>query len=1111
MIIHNIYKGMFIVILLLMGCSTKDRDTYFPLRDGSKWEYTREYLIVAGWRGWSDRLYFRTKRMDYTDCQKREGAYGHTPAKEECLVAEVLFGGEPAFIYNPWGNMPSGFENNPGYRDGGHSGIDMQTQDVATRRDKPFYSLSPGMVVADGSDSFGTIAIFDSDKDQTILYIHSNSSAVNTGQSVEIGTHLGGQGNKGLNVGENEAIHVHLEVQNGEVTKGADGANSTKEPIAAILEYLVISYSHDFDGIFYNLGIQLGGTVTSTLNIQESVVTGYMNFTNLPGESALCGAGNLSGTYYNGSIVGSFVSNDLDPGCGFDHGSIFYIDANLDSENTHYWGDYQPRNAGGSNIREDPGIFESWISGSTPRRVKYQGTFKNTTFNRSGPVVLDIALGTNTVSGYMNYTNWPGEPAICGAGEFTGVRRSDNTIQYSFISRDPDPDCGFDHGLKFIMDAVISTNLDTISGTYQADRQGGVFSVIRDPSEEVDPLLSISPSTGKQLEVTFEVTGSNFTPNGEVHRFVKFPNEEYQQISTITADEDGEVYWTYTPDCNHPVGDTYIYALDVATNVESNEIAQSVIKNPICQDDGMYAYSFDFPVKPINEWFIYSPSGDFGDYRYINNIWGYHAGEDWNTYKGNIGQPVYAVANGEVAIKSFTESVGGTLVIKHTAPDGNYFVIPSRKIEPPHEYEYDKQLVDKIYSVYIHIGIPDHIEVGTEVIKGEVIGSIIQVPGMGPHLHFEIRGPNTNHSQCGQMLGNPINWAGNGDYKDIQKLVNDGAIKPIQFIAANLYPLSSSLKIGDRIRLTQPRNLRHCPSTDNDKCPPIKLMEEGSIGTLTNESLKGVPETNNGYIWWEIVYDSGEKGWSAQGNPSTGKMWIKKITPAKQMITQPEVGTSSHTHFDDTDLIFTADISESDLITVQYYEIPPFIGNLPETVSELVNYYWKVISGAGLIFNNGKVSVPLQALNLNEEEDITWLKRSDVNETWVDIGGNSVDGNFESTVPFDSFSELTIGYKSVTYAEDFKQDIPNEYKLLQNYPNPFNPSTIIEYNLPKGTSVSLNVYNTLGQRIAILVDEYQHAGRHKVTFDSQDHPSGVYIYRLQADEYVESRKMLYLK
>lgn len=92
--------------------------------------------------------------------------------------------------------------------------------------------------------------------------------------------------------------------------------------------------------------------------------------------------------------------------------------------------------------------------------------------------------------------------------------------------------------------------------------------------------------------------------------------------------------------------------------------------------------------------------------------------------------------------------------------------------------------------------------------------------------------------------------------------------------------------------------------------------------------------------------------------------------------------------------------------------------------------------------------------------------------------------------------------------------IPNNYELRQNYPNPFNPSTIISYGVPKDGLVTLRVFNTIGEQVALLVNEYQPAGRYTVSFDTQrlaGASSGLYFYRLSAGTFVETKKMLLLK
>jgi hypothetical protein len=91
------------------------------------------------------------------------------------------------------------------------------------------------------------------------------------------------------------------------------------------------------------------------------------------------------------------------------------------------------------------------------------------------------------------------------------------------------------------------------------------------------------------------------------------------------------------------------------------------------------------------------------------------------------------------------------------------------------------------------------------------------------------------------------------------------------------------------------------------------------------------------------------------------------------------------------------------------------------------------------------------------------------------------------------------------------EGVPKEFMLEQNFPNPFNPSTTIQYALPVRSHVSLTVFNTLGQEISVLRNGEQEAGYHDVKFDGTNLPSGVYFYRMQADNYVETRKLLLLR
>ncbi len=98
-----------------------------------------------------------------------------------------------------------------------------------------------------------------------------------------------------------------------------------------------------------------------------------------------------------------------------------------------------------------------------------------------------------------------------------------------------------------------------------------------------------------------------------------------------------------------------------------------------------------------------------------------------------------------------------------------------------------------------------------------------------------------------------------------------------------------------------------------------------------------------------------------------------------------------------------------------------------------------------------------------------------------------------------------------TSAEDEYSTLPTAISLDQNYPNPFNPTTNINFAVPQSQHVTLEVFDMLGQRVDILVDGTMTAGQHSVTFDAQNLPSGMYIYRLRTATEVISRKLTLIK
>ena len=115
-----------------------------------------------------------------------------------------------------------------------------------------------------------------------------------------------------------------------------------------------------------------------------------------------------------------------------------------------------------------------------------------------------------------------------------------------------------------------------------------------------------------------------------------------------------------------------------------------------------------------------------------------------------------------------------------------------------------------------------------------------------------------------------------------------------------------------------------------------------------------------------------------------------------------------------------------------------------------------------------------------------------------------------STISHLALNNMVVG---IADREDL---VASGFRLEQNYPNPFNPTTTIPYRLPGSSQVNLGIYNSLGQKIRTLVNTYQPTGDYQVVWDGRDNhgrsvPSGVYIYRLQGENFSDSRKMMLIR
>ncbi|MCH8957063.1 T9SS type A sorting domain-containing protein, partial [candidate division KSB1 bacterium] len=158
------------------------------------------------------------------------------------------------------------------------------------------------------------------------------------------------------------------------------------------------------------------------------------------------------------------------------------------------------------------------------------------------------------------------------------------------------------------------------------------------------------------------------------------------------------------------------------------------------------------------------------------------------------------------------------------------------------------------------------------------------------------------------------------------------------------------------------------------------------------------------------------------------------------------------------------------------------------------------------------------------ETGIIWMLRYENDQVTADslllntnlfISSFGIDGQNELYI-LDYFAGEIYKFAPtpVTGIDDPNQ--PELFQLAQNYPNPFNPTTTISYRLGKTSKVELTIYNTAGQKVTTLLDADQQAGEYQMKWHGENSSgqrvaSGVYFYKFQADDLIQTRKMILLR
>lgn len=293
----------------------------------------------------------------------------------------------------------------------------------------------------------------------------------------------------------------------------------------------------------------------------------------------------------------------------------------------------------------------------------------------------------------------------------------------------------------------------------------------------------------------------------------------------------------------------------------------------------------------------------------------------------------------------------------------------------------------------------------------------------------------------------------------------------------------------------------------------IDEFETGTVGTFSDLLLEDIDA--DGYV--DIVASLGQ-------NPQNSEVvWYKNIDGSATF-------EQRQTLFDDVSIPTT--ILEADINSDTF----PDVITIDAMTNELI---WHQNSADG--FGTANVIDQIRvgsvfADDVNLDEAIDLIVTTDNGLIWYqNLGGSFSQGqvideeekasadviahdlNDDGSVEIiltNFLSNKVAWYENTiqTTATDTEiSELPNTFRLEQNFPNPFNPSTTIQYSLPKASNVQIDVFDMMGRNVATLIDQRQNAGTHSVNFNAEQLSSGVYFYRLQAENFTQIQKMVLIK
>lgn len=551
-----------------------------------------------------------------------------------------------------------------------------------------------------------------------------------------------------------------------------------------------------------------------------------------------------------------------------------------------------------------------------------------------------------------------------------------------------------------------------------------------------------------------------------------------------------------------------------------------------------YSTSFSYPLQ--DNWNV---TQDF-------NVWngafnGYHLGED---VVRNIESAVYATADGKVMHVAQHTGYGYVIIIQHQLPDNSY-----------------------VCSVYGHLRAKDIITSNTDVKKGQLIGYLSSDPNENggydfTHLHFGIRSGlyTTDLDSDGKWR-----YRGYGS-TEIVSLWFD----PTDFISSRNGDVSNSLNWTRITNMPTPRSWTQAvyynskiyvvggcsSSVYRNFSNEVSTVEVYDVITNTWNTKSSMIQPRvgaavvefNGKIYvfggfnnsyWSAnntaeVYDISSDKWSLLPNMPVGVSWTKATVSNNKIFVLGGVGYNYENVlevFDPSSNSWSTKTSFSKgrymhAVTSNNGKIYLIGGNSWASGYESFNDLQVYDITSDTWTTKTSMSSSLDQLEAVAVNNVIWVfssngvcrKYSIADDAWTEISSDQdKSSSFSISYAKGSFFRFGGGdwgptsnvaeKTSITTGIENIEQIPNSFSLSQNYPNPFNPTTTIKYFIPQTSIVNISIYDILGREVTKLVNEEKLPGNYEVNFSGSNLSSGVYLYRMQAGSFSQTKKLILIK